>query len=70
MVRPSPGSNTNGWSPVSSTVWTSKRPSVAAELVELRFLSDEAKDGRDVGVVDVAVRDAHFGPLLPQHRSH
>src|SRR5436190_9804682 len=28
------------------------------------------KDGRDVGVVDVAVGDAHFCPHLPQRRRH
>jgi hypothetical protein len=43
---------------------------LAAESVDLGFLLEEVKEGRDVGVVDIAMGHAHLGPLVPQHRVH
>ena len=45
-------------------------PSLAAELFDLGLLLQEVQDGRDVGVVDITMGDAHLSPLIPQHRGH
>ena len=40
-------------------------PPLTAELLDLGFLLEEVQDGGDVGVMDIAMGDAHLGPLVP-----
>jgi hypothetical protein len=43
---------------------------LSAEAVDFRFVLNEPQDDPGVGVVDVAMGDAHLGPLVPQSPRH